>query len=375
MGTTINGPHAAGAGPAAALAGGNEAEDFWRGRRVLLTGHTGFKGSWMSLWLRLLGAEVTGIALPPLTKPNLWSLGADGVRSLMVDVRDTPAVAAAVARADPEIVIHMAAQALVRESYRDPLGTFATNVIGTANLLEACRALPRLRCVVIATSDKVYANDGAGRAFREEDRLGGHDPYSGSKACAELLTASWRASFYADGPAVATVRAGNVIGGGDWAAERLIPDCARALDSGGPVRLRHPDSVRPWQHVLEPVCGYLSFAAALAGPQSRLPAALNFGPDPGSFCSVREVVEAFSAQFAGRPHWERDGGAHPPEAAALTLSSDLAARALGWRPRLGLAEGLAWTAEWYRRHRAGEDMLEFSRRQICDYRALGRLQS
>jgi CDP-glucose 4,6-dehydratase len=343
---------------------------FWRGRRVLLTGHTGFKGAWMSLWLHSLGADVTGFALAPATHPNLWSVVANGIRSIIGDVRDGAAFGAAVVSTDPEIVIHMAAQALVRESYRDPLGTFATNVMGTANLLQACRALRNLRAVLIVTSDKVYENREAGSAFREADRLGGHDPYSSSKACAELVTASFRDSYYRAGPPVASARAGNVIGGGDWSEDRLIPDCVRALDAGHPVSLRYPDAVRPWQHVLEPVGGYLRFAEALAQTPQGVPAAVNFGPDPRSFCTVREVVEAFSERFGGKPGWTRDAGEHPPEAHALTLSSELAGRALGWHPRLGLAAALAWTADWYRRHRAGEDMLAFSRRQIAEYRGL-----
>jgi CDP-glucose 4,6-dehydratase len=352
-----------------------QSEDFWQGRRVLLTGHTGFKGAWMSLWLRSLGADVTGFALAPATNPNLWSVVGNEAGSILGDIRDATLFGEAVMRADPDIVIHMAAQALVRESYRDPLGTYATNVMGTANLLQACRGLARLRCVLIVTSDKVYANDDAGSAFREGDRLGGHDPYSNSKACAELVSAGYRHSFYGQGPPIATARAGNVIGGGDWSPDRLIPDCVRALDAGHAVRLRYPQAVRPWQHVLEPLSGYLAFAQALAGTAPGLPQSLNFGPDPASFCTVREVVDAFSARFDGKPGWERDAGEHPAEAQALTLSSDLAGRALGWRPRLPLEESLAWTADWYRRYRAGENMLEFSRDQIAEYRSLVKQQS
>ena len=218
----------------------NAADSFWRDRRVLLTGHTGFKGAWLTLMLRELGAEVTGFALAPDTQPNLASLLEQGSRSIIADIRDAPLLQNTVTQADPQVVIHMAAQALVRESYRDPVATFATNVMGTANLLQACRALKRLQCILVVTSDKVYENDGAGRTFSEQDRLGGHDPYSNSKACAELLTGSFRDSFYASGPPVATVRAGNVIGGGDWSQDRLIPDCVRAMDAGGPVRLRYP---------------------------------------------------------------------------------------------------------------------------------------
>jgi CDP-glucose 4,6-dehydratase len=343
---------------------------FWRGRKVLLTGHTGFKGSWMRLWLHELGAEVTGFALAPDTQPNLSALFADGTRATIGDVRDAALVARVVTAADPNIVIHMAAQALVRESYRDPLGTYATNVMGTANLLQACRRLEGLAAVLVVTSDKVYENDGEGRAFGETDRLGGHDPYSNSKACAELVTASFRDSFFRAGPPLATARAGNVIGGGDWSADRLIPDCVRALAGGAAVNLRHPAAVRPWQHVLEPLSGYLALAEALVRTPESTPAAVNFGPDPASFRTVSTVVESFSACFGGRPGWTQDAGEHPPEAPALTLSSQLAAESLGWRPRLGIEESVAWTADWYRAHAAGENMFTYSQRQLAQYRLL-----
>jgi CDP-glucose 4,6-dehydratase len=352
--------------------------DFWRDRRVLLTGHTGFKGAWMSLWLKALGAEVTGYALPPATEPNLWSIVAASSNagrvphSVIADIRDAQRVAEAAARADPQIVIHMAAQALVRESYRDPLGTYATNVMGTAALLQACRSLRRLECVIIVTSDKVYENRGEGRAFDERDALGGHDPYSNSKACAELVTASFRDSFFADGPPIATVRAGNVIGGGDWAQDRLVPDCVRALESGRPVNLRYPHAVRPWQHVLEPLSGYLTLAQALVASPKATPRAVNFGPDPASFCTVREVVDAFSARFGGVPGWVSDPSPQPPEARALTLSSELAGQALGWHPRLDIRESLSWTADWYSAHTAGENMAAFSEAQVARYRELMR---
>ena len=349
---------------------------FWRDRRVLLTGHTGFKGAWMSLWLEGLGAEVTGYALAPAAEPNLWSIVGVPVQralkpqSVLADIRDAQRVAETVARADPQIVIHMAAQALVRESYLDPLGTYATNVLGTANLLQACRSAPHLECVIVVTSDKVYENHGEGRAFGEDDRLGGHDPYSNSKACTELLTASYRDSFFTGGPPLATARAGNVIGGGDWSDDRLIPDCVRALESGHAVNLRYPDAVRPWQHVLEPLSGYLALAKNLAEAPQQAPRAVNFGPNPASFCTVREVVDAFGARFGGKPGWLRDPAPQPPEAQALTLSSALAGRALDWHPRLDIHEALSWTADWYLAYSAGENMRAFSEAQIARYREL-----
>jgi len=345
-------------------------DEFWRGRRVLLTGHTGFKGAWLHLWLRSLKADVTGYALAPAAGPNLWSLVAGAGRSVIGDIRDTKTLVATVDEAAPQVVIHMAAQALVRESYRDPLETYGTNVMGTANVLQACRGRPDLQCIVVVTSDKVYENHDAGVPFGEDDRLGGHDPYSNSKACAELLTGSFRDSFFAAGPPVASARAGNVIGGGDWSNDRLIPDCVRALRSGSPVTLRYPDAVRPWQHVLEPLSGYLALAEALVTTSSTAPRAVNFGPDPSSFCTVREVVAAFSERFDGKPGWHRDGGVHPPEAQALTLSSALAERTLGWSPRLNIADTLSWTAEWYGAFAAGENMLAFTEDQLTRYRTL-----
>jgi CDP-glucose 4,6-dehydratase len=345
-------------------------QDFWRNRRVFLTGHTGFKGAWLQLWLRQLGAEVTGFSLKPHTEPNLFCLVDDGSRSWIADIRDEAKLAAALSAANPQIVIHMAAQALVRESYQYPLVTYATNVLGTGNVLQECRGLKSLQGVLIVTSDKVYENHNEGRPFIEEDRLGGHDPYSNSKACAELLTGSFRDSFFKGGPPIASARAGNVIGGGDWSADRLMPDCVRALKANHPVSLRFPDAVRPWQHVLEPLSGYLSLAQALVENPSSAPSAVNFGPDPSSFCAVREVVDAFSARFSGRPGWQRDSGVHPEEAAMLTLSSALAQRTLKWRARLDVKESLAWTADWYQAHAAGENMQEFSIRQIARYQTL-----
>jgi CDP-glucose 4,6-dehydratase len=326
---------------------------FWQGRRVLLTGHTGFKGAWMSVWLRALGAHATGLALAPATTPNLWSLVGGGTRSVIGDITDAALVRNVVEEVEPQIVIHMAAQALVRDSYRDPLRTYTTNVVGTANVLQACRTVRDLQCVLVVTSDKVYESDGSGRAFAESDRLGGSDPYSGSKACAELVTLSFSKSFYSAGPPIATARAGNVIGGGDWSAERLIPDCVRALAAETPVSLRYPDAVRPWQHVLEPLSGYLALCQALVETPQSAPRAINFGPASIDSCTVREVVEVFSARFDGQPGWVHDLQDHPPE-----------------RPQLSLEACLSWTADWYRAHLDGEDMLALCQKQIVQYHSM-----
>jgi CDP-glucose 4,6-dehydratase len=348
----------------------SKAAEFWRNRRVLLTGHTGFKGAWLSLWLRELGAEVTGYALAPPTALNLWNIVGEGTRSVLGDIRDETLLHATMRQADPQVVIHMAAQALVRESYRDPLGTYATNVLGTAQVLQGCRQLPLLQAVVVVTSDKVYENRDQDRAFEEGDPLGGDDPYSNSKACAELLTASFRESFFREGARIATARAGNVIGGGDWSVDRLIPDCVRALLSGQPVGLRYPEAVRPWQHVLEPLSGYLELAQALVEDPERAPRAVNFGPAAAASCAVGEVVDTFSTRFDGKPGWIRDASVHPPEARALRLSSRLAERTLGWRASLDIAESLSWTADWYKSYMAGANMLEYSLKQITRYRQL-----
>ncbi|MBY0432020.1 MAG: CDP-glucose 4,6-dehydratase [Rhodospirillales bacterium] len=345
---------------------------FWRGRRVLLTGHTGFKGAWLLLWLERMGAEITGLALAPPTMPSLFALAAPwaGLRHIEGDIREPAIVERAMAESDPEIILHLAAQALVRPGYRDPRGTYDSNVMGTLNVLDAARRARNLRAVLVVTTDKVYENPETGEPFREDMPLGGHDPYSSSKACAEILTASYARSFFKSGAAVATARAGNVIGGGDWAEDRLIPDLIRALDAGRPVVLRHPSAVRPWQHVLEPLAGYLSLAEQLVQAPGTAPGAVNFGPDPKSFLTVAEVVERLGGHFDGRPGWQRDPGEHPPEAGLLTLSSSLAERRLGWRSRLDGERALAWTASWYKQRRAGASARTLTLQQIEEYEGL-----
>ena len=348
--------------------------DFWAGRRVLVTGQTGFKGAWLCLWLERLGADVSGFALPPRTEPSLYQVVSpwSGQRHHVIDLRDPNAVAAAVRDAAPEVIFHLAAQSLVRPSYRDPLDTYATNVMGTLHLLLAARDTPGVKAVIVTTTDKVYENDSSGAAFREQDRLGGKDPYSASKACAEILTGSFRDSFLANGrrPAIATARAGNVIGGGDWSEDRLVPDVVRAIAAGRKVALRYPDAVRPWQHVLEPLRGYLILAEQLVHNPKTTPPALNFGPDPGSWLTVAQVADALGEVLGVGSGWERAPGVPQPEAATLTLSSGLARRVLGWEPLLSTQETVNWTADWYKAHRAGRDMKAVTFDQIARYETL-----
>jgi CDP-glucose 4,6-dehydratase len=338
---------------------------FWRQRPVFVTGHTGFKGAWLVLWLAGLGARVSGFSLPPYTDPSLFDLCARGrCGDTFGDIGDQGLIAHALADCAPDIVIHMAAQALVRPSYVDPLGTYATNVMGTANLLHAALAVPSVRAVVVVTSDKVYENDGAGRPFTENDRLGGHDPYSNSKACAELVTDSFRRCFFGDACRVATARAGNVIGGGDWSPFRIVHDIVKAAEAGKPVALRYPQAVRPWQHVLDPLAGYLMLAQAMVTDPKSAPAALNFAPDASSFRSVSDLVEAFTIRWDGRPGWRLDTAEHPHEASQLTLDATRARSLLGWQPRLAFEEAVSWTADWYRAFWNGDDIGAVTRRQI-----------
>jgi CDP-glucose 4,6-dehydratase len=344
---------------------------FWRERRVLLTGHTGFKGAWLCLWLEKLGASAATVALEPETSPSLYASLAPwpNSRHRVADIRDFLTLRSHVVAFQPEIVIHMAAQALVRRSYQDPLDTFSSNVMGTANVLEAARACSSVKTVLVVTSDKVYAESIDGAPFVESDRLGGKDPYSASKACTEIVCDSYRASFFREaGVRLATARAGNVIGGGDWSPDRLVPDFIRAIESGEPISLRYPNAIRPWQHVLEPLGAYLLYAQALSEDRdSSTPDTLNFGPHPESFATVSEVAEALAATYSVADAWVPAPGPHPHESATLKLSSVLAQRALGWQPRLSLQQALEWTALWYKAYRDGMDMRAFTLAQIADY--------
>jgi CDP-glucose 4,6-dehydratase len=345
---------------------------FWRGRRVFLTGHTGFKGAWLRLLLEELGAHVEGASLPPATSPSLHGLlhGAAGPRDIQ-DIREAEALARRIQTAEPEIVMHLAAQPLVRASYREPALTYETNVLGTVNVLEALRGAPSVRAAVIVTTDKVYENNGDGRPFVETDRLGGHDPYSNSKACAELAAQCYRDSYFSrpGAAAIATVRAGNVVGGGDWSQDRLVPDIVRAIAAGETVELRYPRAVRPWQHVLEPLRGYMRLAEALVADPAQAPHALNFGPDPEGALTVAEVVDRFGAAL-GAGGWRQAAGEHPPEASVLTLATGLAKRSLGWRPLLDVDATVDWTAAWYRSWLDGADMRAATLGQIRTYLAM-----
>jgi CDP-glucose 4,6-dehydratase len=346
---------------------------FWKGLRVLLTGHTGFKGAWAAAMLSDWGAEITGAALAPETDPNLWLLIRDRVRirEIEVDLRDGAATAALVRDTRPELVFHMAAQAQVRQSYDDPVGTFASNIMGTVNLLEASRTAPSVRTILVVTSDKVYANPEDGSLFSEKSALGGSDPYSASKAAAEIATKSYAESFFIPrGVAVATARGGNVVGGGDFSSDRLVPDLYRAARAGAPVTLRYPGAHRPWQHVLDCLSGYMTFLEHLSGQRVANPGALNFGPSSEDKFTVAQLAEALGRRL-GNPHpWKQAEGSFPPEKQALRLSTAQARKTLGWQPRLDLDQTMAWTADWYGRFARDEDPLVLMREQIAHFSAL-----
>ena len=350
----------------------------WSGRRVFLTGHTGFKGGWLALWLAKLGAEVRGYALDPCTTPNFFTAARLGERldDVRGDIRDATKLDAAMQSFAPEVVFHLAAQPLVRLSYADPIGTYETNVIGTAKVLDAVRRTPSVRAVVSVTTDKCYENKEWVWPYRETDPMGGYDPYSSSKGCAELVSAAFRQSYFPPEKvaehrvAVATGRAGNVIGGGDWSMDRLLPDLIRGFVAGEPARIRRPMAIRPWQHVLEPVWGYMSLAAKLLTHDPRYATAYNFGPTEDDAKPVGWIVERMTQQWGEGAAWVLDEDPSPHEANYLKLDASKARAELGWSPRLHLDEAIDWLIAWHRAHEAGDDMQAFTLGQIAAYEAL-----
>jgi CDP-glucose 4,6-dehydratase len=351
---------------------------YWQGRRVFLTGHTGFKGSWLALWLQKLGAEVHGYALAPDTEPAMFNLArvGQGMASTLGDIRDLDGLSAAMAEARPEVVLHLAAQALVRRSYQDPVATYATNVMGTVNLLEAVRRTPGVRSVVAVTTDKCYENREWVWGYRENEAMGGHDPYSSSKGCAELVTSAYRRSFFPPerhgqhGVALASARAGNVIGGGDWAPDRLVPDILRAMEQGRDVVIRSPGAVRPWQHVLEPLSGYLTLAEALHVQGPAFAEAWNFGPWDADAQPVRWIVERLTALWGQNAGYrlEVESGA-PHEAQLLKLDIAKARTRLKWQPRWTLSRTLAGIVEWHQAYCSRSDVRDLTLRQIAEFEA------
>lgn len=351
-------------------------KNFYKGKRILITGHTGFKGGWLSLWFLQLGADVAGYALEPSTDPNLYDILGLRHRMLSVngDVRDVKSVQTLFKDFKPEIVIHMAAQSLVRHSYEDPVGTFETNVMGTVNILEACRKLSFVRSIVVVTSDKCYENHGKNRPYKETDPMGGHDPYSSSKGCAELVTRAYLRSFFAPEKygkdhkiAVASVRAGNVIGGGDWNKDRIIPDCIKAILNNKNIVIRYPEAVRPWQHVLEPLYGYLLLVKKLYEDGPVFSGPWNFGPGAKNEKSVKWVVEKTHVLWESGLTWKIDSQRQPHESVCLRLDSKKAGSLLGWRPQIELTSALKKTVEWYKAWQNNFDMYEYSLKQIENY--------
>lgn len=351
---------------------------FWRGRKVFLTGHTGFNGGWLSLWLQLMGAEVTGYALSPPTRPSLFESAAvaEGMISIIGDLRDLECLRKSMQAAQPEIVIHMAAQPLVRYSYQKPVETYATNVMGTVHMLEAVRATSSVRAVVNITTDKCYENREWVWGYRENDPMGGYDPYSSSKGCAELVSAAYRSSFFnpsdyaKHGVALATVRAGNVIGGGDWAQDRLIPDIIGAFEKGLPVQIRNPHAVRPWQHVLEPLRGYLMLAERMINDGVKFSEGWNFGPNDDDLKPVVWIVEEIARRWNDNAKWTINSGDHPHEAGYLKLDISKARTNLNWKPLLKLPDSLGLVVDWAKAHHAGRDVRDITLNQILQYQQI-----
>jgi CDP-glucose 4,6-dehydratase len=351
---------------------------FWKGRRVFVTGHTGFKGSWLCLWLRALGAEVTGFAFEPPTRPSLFEQAgvAQGIKSLCGDIRDFPGVRAAIADSRPHVILHLAAQSIVRRGYEDPIETYSSNVMGTVHLLEAVRQLDRECLVVNVTSDKCYRNNEWLWGYRETDALGGRDPYSNSKACAELVTSAFCDSYFradaagASKIAVATARAGNVVGGGDWTRDQLLPDLMRAFIDEKPCVIRSPLALRPWQFVLEPLHGYLLLAENLAKNPARFSGPWNFGPEDPDAKPVAWIADRLVRLWGGHAAWEKDKATHPHEASYLKLDISKSKSEMAWRPLVPLISALDWIVEWYREFQSGGDLRRLTCAQIERYESL-----
>lgn len=352
--------------------------DFWKGRKVFLTGHTGFKGSWLSLWLQQMGAKVYGYSLQPRTNPNLYELArvCEGMRSVIGDVRDQSALNAAMQDARPEIVFHMAAQPLVLHSYNDPIETFEINVIGTAHLLESVRRCKSVKAVVNVTTDKCYENKEWEWPYRETDRLGGHDPYSSSKACSEMVTSCYRASFfnsqnYAEhGVAIATARSGNVIGGGDWSKNRLVPDILKSLELQQVVNIRNPFSVRPWQHVLDPLRGYLILAEKLINYGSEFSGSWNFGPNQFDIKTVGSLVDSICKKWGPNRGWQQENGHLPHEAKYLKLDTSKSLAYLQWKPIIDLEQAIEMTVKWHHAYISKNDIKQYTLDQIIQYKKI-----
>lgn len=346
--------------------------EFWSGKRVLITGHTGFKGGWLSLWLQSMGAKVTGYSLPPPTQPSLFEIArvGEGMTSIIGDIRNPDQLQAVFCEHCPEIVFHMAAQPLVRYSYEEPVETYATNVMGTVHLLEAVRQTSGVRAVVNVTSDKCYENREWVWGYRENEPMGGYDPYSSSKGCAELVANAYRNSYFnpatyeRHGVALASARAGNVIGGGDWALDRLIPDIMRAIQAGKPVKIRSPHATRPWQHALEPISGYLQLAQKLFEEGTNYAEGWNFGPSDEDARSVQWIVEQLTRQWGEGAHWELDTNLQPHEAYYLKLDCSKAKSRLGWQPQWSLTKTLNAVVEWHRAYLDKADMQSMTLQQI-----------
>jgi CDP-glucose 4,6-dehydratase len=345
--------------------------DFWAGKRVFITGHTGFKGGWLSIWLKMMGAEICGYSLAPSSTPNLFNeakIGAS-IQSVIGDVRDRHLLQQTIDQFQPEVIFHLAAQSLVRESYTDPVTTYETNVLGTVNILEAARSIKGVQSIIIVTSDKCYENKEWLWGYREGESLGGDDPYSSSKACAELVSSAYRKSFF-DGSqqtaGIATVRAGNVIGGGDWATDRLIPDLIQSFINNKPAYVRNPKAVRPWQHVLEPLFAYLLLAEKLYSDKAFADS-WNFGPDISETKPVEWIANTLSEIWGQKACWRADEGTHPHEAHLLKLDSTKAKSVLHWHPKTNLKTALTMTAEWFKAYMRGEDILDFTKVQIRQF--------